>query len=81
MSYQETNFTNVGDSWMPALASTMEDLKSKLKTCLGKRTVLRVQTLVKKYLVSPRKSVETTMSVVYPKMPLRGPASLAAFST
>ena len=81
MSYHETNFTNVGDSWMPALASTMEDLKSKLKTCLGKRTVLRVQTLVKKYLVSPRKSVETTMSVVYPRMPLRGPASLAAFNT
>ena len=32
-------------------------------------------------LVSPRKSVETTMSVVYPRMPFRGPASLAALST
>ena len=57
----------------------------RIKTFLENlKTVMWVQTynfVEKKYLVSPRKSVETTMSVVYPRMPLRGPASLAAFST
>ena len=32
MAHQETSFTNVGDSWMPALASTMLDLVSPMKS-------------------------------------------------
>ena len=32
VTHQETIFTKVGDSWMPALASTMLDLVSPMKS-------------------------------------------------
>ena len=32
LSYHDTSLTNVGDSWMPALASTVEDAGSDRKS-------------------------------------------------
>lgn len=43
LSYHETSFTNVGDSWMPAPASTMDERVSPMKSVDTTASVVKLQ--------------------------------------